>query len=272
MGGNDPRSSWWWGSGGPFCSSSALGPTPLLTSRFEFLLMSRSIAFVAAGQSKVKQGTEQRRCERSDAGGKSDPSWEYVGNADCQRCSACQGSLGQGGMCTAGPLTLCLRALSSWQPPRPSPPPLWQGLLEKQKERSQIQSLIPTPCKTQTWGIPFLFSGLMCKAPGCSPFSCTLQSCTASQRQEFSQEIPLSSPRLLLLQGSEKLTLEIRSPFKFRRLRDLEFGFTNYLHLVPIKKLSNADVLISASARKGCTEFALGCLTTTGLSLFPGLP
>lgn len=75
-------------------AAAQCGPTPLLPSRFEFLLMSRSFAFVAAGQSKVKQGTERRRCERSDAGGKSDPSWEYIGNADCQRCSACQGSLG----------------------------------------------------------------------------------------------------------------------------------------------------------------------------------
>lgn len=130
---------------------------------------------MAAGQSKVKQGTERRRCERSDAGGKSGPSWEYIGNADCQHCSPCVGSVGQRCVSgTAGPLTLCLRALSSWQPPHPSPPPLRQGLLEQQKERSQIQRLIPTRCKTQTCGIPFLFSGLMCEAPGCSAPSCAL--------------------------------------------------------------------------------------------------
>lgn len=56
-------------------------------------------------------------------------------------------------------------------------------------------------------------------------------------RQEFSQEIPLSSPLLLLLlQGSTTLPFETRSPFKLRCLHYLEFGFINYLHLVHIKK------------------------------------
>lgn len=54
--------------------------------------------------------------------------------------------------------------------------------------------------------------------------------------QEFSQEIPPSSPLLLLLQASKKLPLEIYFLFKFRCLHYLEFGFINYLHLVHIKK------------------------------------
>lgn len=55
---------------------------------------------------------------------------------------------------------------------------------------------------------------------------------TTSQRQEFSQETPLSPSLLPFLQVSK----EIRSPFKFGCLHYLVFGFINYMRLVSIKK------------------------------------
>lgn len=71
---------------------------------------------------------------------------------------------------------------------------------------------------------------------------------TTSQRQEFSQEIPLSPSLLPLLQASKELPLEIRSPFKCRCLHYLEFGFINYLHLVSIKKVEQCR----------CPDFGIG--------------
>lgn len=103
-----------------------------------------------------------------------------------------------------------------------------------------------------------------CLAAAFFPCSATL---LGFPRQEFSQEIPLSSPRLLPLQGSKKLTLEIRSQFKFRCLHYLEFGFINYLHLVHIKKLSNADVLISEWAWRRDTKLA--CVSIVSLNNGP---
>lgn len=174
----------------------------------------------------------------------------------------------------------CLEPLGSWvcaceRGALGSPPSLpflhpGRDFQRRRREGAKFRkSLVPIPWKSQPRGFfPPSLSAVMifarCLAAAFFPCSATL---LGFPRQEFSQEIPLSSPRLLPLQGSKKLTLEIRSQFKFRCLHYLEFGFINYLHLVHIKKLSNADVLISEWAWRRDTKLA--CVSIVSLNNGP---
>lgn len=128
--------------------------------------------------------------------------------------------------------------------PPESPPSLRAGrdFSKEQQGRCQIQKEFgPNSLEIPAYGFfffsspPFLFTMRICKVLGCSlhprvPWHPVL----LPRGRNSPRKSPLSSPRLL--QASKKLPLEIRSPFKFRCLHYLEFGFINYLHLVRIKK------------------------------------
>lgn len=152
------------------------------------------------------------------------------------------------------------------------PPSTLAGIFSKeQRGRCQIQKEFgPNSLEIPAYGfilfiffffLPFLSAMRICKVLGCSPLPRGAQPPrTASRRQEFSQEIPLSTPLLLLLllRASKKLPLEIRSPFKFRFaciILDSDLLII-CIWFISKKKLSNADVLISASAWRRNTKFA----------------
>lgn len=139
----------------------------------------------------------------------------------------------------------------------PSPallPPCWQGFFKGAAGKVPNSEFDPISLEIPTYGFFFYFPSF---ALGCEdlqgawlkPVSLgALSPHTIAQRREFSQEIPLSPSLFPLLQVSKELPLEIRSPFKFRCRHYLEFGFINYLHLVPINKVEQYS----------CPDFSIG--------------
>lgn len=130
---------------------------------------------------------------------------------------------------------------SGRHPSIPSPPSMLAGIFQRSSRRQNFcqirKEFGPNYLEISTYGF-FFYSpsfSLGCEdLQGAWPQPASLGALpphTTSQRQEFSPEIPLSHSLLPLLQVSKEV-----SPFKFS-LHYLEFGFINYLHLVPIKKV-----------------------------------
>lgn len=146
---------------------------------------------------------------------------------------------------------------SPWTPslPPPTPPSMLAGIFQRSsREGAKFREFGPNSLEIPTYGFFFYFpfSSLGCEdLQGAWLKSVSLGALpphTISQRQEFSQGIPLSPSLFPLLQVSKELPLEICSPFKFRCQHYLAFGFINYLHLVPIKKVEQCK----------CSDLSIG--------------